>query len=348
MKKVHRYSFPIALTVALLTPVIITPAAQASSDFQDVSKNHLYYQEISTLQQNGIVNSYKNNLFKPTVNISRQDVAAWLNQAFDLEPIREAIAFKDVPKTSAYYQAIQAVYRAGIIDGNTAGNFNPFDSLQRGQMAKVLVNTLGLELSQQSVQFSDTKSHWAASYVQTLVESGITTGYDDGTFKPNGMVSRQHFAVFLYRVIEHLKEEEVKDTPEKVDEKQIASYIIELVNEHRINHSLPPLTENALLTNAAEKRSMEIVEHFSHSRPNGTEYHTAVEEQNYKWRYVAENIAMFSSQSITREAAETLFNMWKNSPGHNKNMLSPNAEEIGVGIYVTNQRIYGVQLFGKN
>ncbi|MFJ7951928.1 S-layer homology domain-containing protein [Lysinibacillus sp. NPDC096418] len=352
MKIVHKGLFTAALTLSLITPVVIAPVAQASSDFQDVPKNHTYYKEISTLQKSNILNSYNNNIFKPAANISRQDVAAWLNRAFDLEPIREGITFKDVPKTSAYYNDIQAVYRAGIVDGNATGNFNPTSPLQRGQMAKVLVNTLKLELSQQRVQFSDTKSHWSAPYVQTLVESGITTGYGNGLFKPDDMVSRQHYAVFLYRVIELLENDKpVEDSPvidnEKVDETELENYVIKLVNEHRATQGLSPLTKNSLLTNAAEKRAMEIVDHFSHNRPNGDKYVTAVQEQNYNWGYAAENIAKFSTQSITQKSAETLFNMWKNSQGHNANMLSKDAEDIGIGIYINSYGVHGVQLFGK-
>ena len=49
--------------------------------------------------------------------------------------------------------------------------------------------------------FTDTQDYWAASYVDFLYNAGITTGYDDGTFRPNDNISRQQFAVMLFRYL---------------------------------------------------------------------------------------------------------------------------------------------------
>ena len=49
--------------------------------------------------------------------------------------------------------------------------------------------------------FTDTQDYWAASYVDFLYSAGITTGYDDGTFRPNDNISRQQFAVMLFRYL---------------------------------------------------------------------------------------------------------------------------------------------------
>ena len=49
--------------------------------------------------------------------------------------------------------------------------------------------------------FTDTQGYWAATYVDFLYSAGITTGYDDGTFRPNQNISRQQFAVMLFRYL---------------------------------------------------------------------------------------------------------------------------------------------------
>lgn len=49
--------------------------------------------------------------------------------------------------------------------------------------------------------FSDTVDYWGRSYVDWLKTAGITTGYDDGTFRPNQSITRQQFAVMLYRYL---------------------------------------------------------------------------------------------------------------------------------------------------
>ena len=49
--------------------------------------------------------------------------------------------------------------------------------------------------------FTDTQGYWAATYVDFLYDAGITTGYSDGTFRPNANISRQQFAVMLFRYL---------------------------------------------------------------------------------------------------------------------------------------------------
>ncbi|MBU5625953.1 S-layer homology domain-containing protein [Oscillibacter sp. MSJ-2] len=53
----------------------------------------------------------------------------------------------------------------------------------------------------QAPHFSDTANYWASAYVDYLYTSGITTGYADGTFRPSRNISRQEFAVMLYRYL---------------------------------------------------------------------------------------------------------------------------------------------------
>ena len=49
--------------------------------------------------------------------------------------------------------------------------------------------------------FTDTKDYWAATYVDYLYTSGITTGYSDGTFRPDQNITRAQFAVMLFRYL---------------------------------------------------------------------------------------------------------------------------------------------------
>ena len=50
-------------------------------------------------------------------------------------------------------------------------------------------------------KFSDINDYWAATYVDFLYSANITTGYSDGTFRPNQNISRAQFAVMLYRYL---------------------------------------------------------------------------------------------------------------------------------------------------
>jgi exopolysaccharide biosynthesis protein len=77
--------------------------------------------------------------------------------------------------------------------------------------------------------FSDTKDHWASTYIDYLYTSGVTTGYSDGTFRPNQNITRQQFAAMLFR---HLGLDESRYENVKLpfaDADQISGYALTAV-----------------------------------------------------------------------------------------------------------------------
>lgn len=193
-----------AMTVSL--PVIVAPVhaqevkTEVSQDFIDVPKTHSAYKEIKAMREQGIISGYLDNTFKPAQSISRIHVASLLVRSLDLPSVRVGKEFKDVPKTSPYYEAVQKVYRAGIFDGNTNGTFGINDNLTRAQMAKVMVKAFDLDIHKGYI-FSDISAdHWAKDYISSLYINGITVG-SNGKYMPNDPVSRAHYATFLFRAL---------------------------------------------------------------------------------------------------------------------------------------------------
>lgn len=90
--------------------------------------------------------------------------------------------------------------------------------------------------------FSDTKDYWAATYVDYLYTSGITTGYADGTFRPNQNITRAQFAVMLYRYLGLDESKYAGVTLPFADNGKIAGYAIPaikaLYSEGIINGSM--------------------------------------------------------------------------------------------------------------
>ncbi|MBQ5442364.1 MAG: S-layer homology domain-containing protein [Oscillospiraceae bacterium] len=75
--------------------------------------------------------------------------------------------------------------------------------------------------------FSDTKGHWANGAIDYLRRSGITNGNGEGKFQPDARISRQEFAVLLYRYL-NPGSANSGDMP-FVDAAQIASWASEAV-----------------------------------------------------------------------------------------------------------------------
>lgn len=103
--------------------------------------------------------------------------------------------------------------------------------------------------------------------------------------------------------------------------------VIDLVNVERAKEGLSALTMDLQVQAAAQVRAMECEQLFSHTRPDGTSFATALKEQNVSYRRAGENIAW------GQRTPEQVVSGWMNSEGHRANIMNANFTKIGVGYY---------------
>ena len=115
--------------------------------------------------------------------------------------------------------------------------------------------------------------------------------------------------------------------------------VLALVNGERAAAGLSALTLDSKLCALADIRAKEIVQSFSHTRPNGTSCFTVFGENGVSYRYAGENLA------YGQTSAKAVMNAWMNSSGHRANILGKNFGKIGISCYIANGRKYWVQLF---
>lgn len=111
-----------------------------------------------------------------------------------------------------------------------------------------------------------------------------------------------------------------------------------LTNAEREKAGLPPLNYHSELQQLADTRAVEIdynSGHFSHTRPDGSEWHTVFGNGHTDYRAIGENIAF--GQQTPAEVVQA----WMNSPGHRANILS----EDFTGIICGFRDYHWVQLF---
>ena len=118
-----------------------------------------------------------------------------------------------------------------------------------------------------------------------------------------------------------------------------ASQVVELVNAERAKYGLSALTVDAKVQQAALVRAKESAQSFSHTRPNGSSFSTALTEAGVSYRRAGENIA------YGQRTPQQVMNAWMNSSGHRANILNEDFTTIGVGYTVINGTAYWAQLF---
>ena len=102
-----------------------------------------------------------------------------------------------------YEEAVDVISELGIVDGYSAGDFRPSNTLTRGAAAKIICNmilspTTADALSASSAPFSDVPADSTfAGYITYCSKEGIISGYADGTFRPAGTLNGYQFMKML-------------------------------------------------------------------------------------------------------------------------------------------------------
>ncbi len=116
------------------------------------------------------------------------------------EQPEQTIKFKDV-KGHWAEEHIYSLVKQGVINGYPTGEFRPNHSITRAEFATILVKTFDLNMIRGD-KFTDTKNHWANDYIITAEANGIIKGYNDKSFGPNDLLTREQMAVMIARATE--------------------------------------------------------------------------------------------------------------------------------------------------
>ncbi len=100
------------------------------------------------------------------------------------------------------------------------------------------------------------------------------------------------------------------------------------INAYRKANSLKPLELNATLTVAAKNHSRDLAkwDRISHFGSDGSNPWDRVKRSGYNARLAAENVG------TGQISFEEVLKGWKDSPGHNKNLLLKDATHMGIAL----------------
>lgn len=175
--------------------------------FPDVPCNQQFCYEIRWMKQKGFAMGYPDGTYRPDNCLERNAIAAFTirmlfgaNPSYDSNPY-----FYDVPSSDEHFKYIQKFKELGFTWGcNSDGTYYcPHGYVYRKDAAVFFVRLKkqGEYFSYSSTPyFSDVPStHPYFKYIQKLRELNITTGFTDGTYRPDECLKRDAAATFFYR-----------------------------------------------------------------------------------------------------------------------------------------------------
>ena len=117
------------------------------------------------------------------------------------EPEEPTWPFEDVTEGDDwFYDAVAYVYENGIMAGTGETTFEPGMLLDRAMAAQLFYNLEGKPAVTGDSTFTDvTSGHWAVDAITWAAQNDIVAGIGGGLYDPDSNVTREQFAVMLYK-----------------------------------------------------------------------------------------------------------------------------------------------------
>ncbi len=180
--------------------------------FADVADNYWAKDCITYMNYHNIIRGTVvsgKNFFNPANNITRGEFAVMVANIVNIntDNFKDAeLGTADEDKIPSWcINHIKALCELGIMNGKQKGEDIVFDAsaeLTRAEAAKVISDLLPENLLGEEKTFKDEKEipSWSKDAFKKLADTGILSGYSDGTVKPTNKITRAEVIRMLYSI----------------------------------------------------------------------------------------------------------------------------------------------------
>lgn len=322
---------------ALIFLMLLSPVTTFAQGFRDVSSNDWYYESVNYIRENGIFEGYIDGTFRPDEKMTRGEF---------IKSVLSLLGYTNLPKTSSHWASgyVDKGLELGIICSYNSSSLD--EKISRYDMARIISKVLSYDnnapfeyLSIYEPLLSDVSYIGAADVKESVLHAfsqGILTGYPNRNFEGDRQLSRAEAATVILRIMN--KSERVPPKLDYITQYQLR--VVELVNIERAKVGLHKLSLWTELSNVAMEKSKDMAtfNYFSHTSPNYGSPFDMMKSFGILYRAAGENIA------YGQESPERVVQAWMNSQGHKENILRPEFNRIGIGVYF-NRYYYWTQLF---
>ena len=196
MKK-YMSGFVALFLVLALAAGMLPPAAAA--EYTDVAKDHWAYSYIQYLSNKEVLSGDGNGLFRPDASVTRAEFIRMMVSTFGLTEQAD-ISYTKVPEWAVPFVKCAAA-QGFLLNYKTGADFGA--KLSRQEAVSLLLRYLGFAADKDfdTAAIPDYKDigEIYRPYVCAAVEHGIVRGYEDGSFKPERILTRAEALTILYQ-----------------------------------------------------------------------------------------------------------------------------------------------------
>ena len=160
---------------------------------------------LNTEDHFGYIIGYEDGTVRPNGPITRAEVATIFFRLLTDEARSanwsQTSGYTDVTAASWYNNAISTLSRMGILEGYDDDTFRPNGTITRAEFVTIATRFFRYS-AKYTGGFSDVPSGaWYADYIQAGVDLGLIGGYPDGTFVPDGAITRAEACAIVNRTL---------------------------------------------------------------------------------------------------------------------------------------------------
>ncbi|ADL68307.1 S-layer domain protein [Thermoanaerobacterium thermosaccharolyticum DSM 571] len=182
-------------------------ALEYDKTFDDI-KNNWAKDDIEVLASRHIVEGMTDTQYAPNKTVTRAEFASMILRLLNIKEEPYNGEFSDVKSGDWYANAIEAAYKAGIIEGD-GKNMRPNDNITREEMTAIAMRAYEMLTSYKeeninNTTFNDDKdiSDWAKNVVANAIKVGIINGEPNNLFAPKGIATRAEAAAIIYGLLD--------------------------------------------------------------------------------------------------------------------------------------------------
>lgn len=183
--------------------------SQSGAPFTDFYQSR-FQDAIAWMKDKKISEGYPDGTYRPFESVSREAMAAFIYRlaGSDYVPPTES-PFTDVPTTHLFYKEIAFMNFRGISTGWPDRTYRPLEPVSREAMAAFMNRFAGAYCgipaatgyaAPSAATFPDSRSSGFYREIEWMRSAGVTTGWEDGTYRPFDHVSREAMAAFMQRL----------------------------------------------------------------------------------------------------------------------------------------------------
>ena len=210
--------------------------------------------------------------------------------------------FADVNGNAWYAEAVQYVNDNGIMSGTGNNEFSPQENTSRAALAAVLYRAEGSPAVDVQNEFADVDfDAWYTDAVSWASAEGIISGYGNGLFGINDLVTREQIAAILWR---YAGSPDTVSSENFADESSISSYAVNAVAWVRNNNIMSGKENNMFDPDGYATRAeiAMVLFHFMTLKEDNAQQDTE-EDSNVLVVYFS---ATGSTQAVAQTIADTL------------------------------------------